>query len=62
MAAVAAHTSTAPAAMSFTCPATGCLLGRHQVDQLLNGGIEQFGCYHHSDAENDYHPLHAGNA
>ena len=46
----------------FYLPCHGMLLGRHQVDQLLNGGIEQFGCYHHSDAENDYHPLHAGNA
>ena len=46
MAAVAAHTSTAPAAMSLLALPRDAV-GRHQVDQLLNGGIEQFGCYHH---------------
>jgi len=34
--------------------------GGNQVDELFNGRIEQFGCYHYSDAKNDDCPLSSG--
>lgn len=37
-------------------------LGRNQVDQLLDGGVEEFGGYHYADAEDNEHPLRAGDA